>query len=422
MSLLVLLLPPRSRLGALGVTDGGDNATAPGEFDFVLSLDGQSVAQTGRAAPALLPRAERTVLLLADADVAWHRIDIPKAPPAKLRAALAGAMEERLLEDEEALQFALAPGAAAGGNGWVAVTHRGWLASALAALESVGREVEQVVPASRPRDVGREGGRDAAREGTVGHFLAAHADAPPQLVLERKDGVACLALDGALARALLPSAGEAVRYTAAPAAAAAAERWLGVPVTVLGDAERALAASRSPVNLRQFELAPRHRGLRALRQGWRRFGSRDWRVVRWGLVGLLLVQVLGLNAYAWQQQRLLADKRQSMDDLLRATFPGVKSVLDAPLQMQRETERVRAQAGRVGDSDLEALLGATAAAWPDGAGASSTLRCEGGKLTLAASGWSEPQVRQFRERLLGAGYTADFAEGRVTVSRTRGGP
>jgi general secretion pathway protein L len=43
------------------------------------------------------------------------------------------------------------------------------------------------------------------------------------------------------------------------------------------------------------------------------------------------------------------------------------------------------------------------------------LRFEAGKLILAAAGWGEPQIRQFTERLRGAGYSAEFADGRVTV-------
>ena len=42
----------------------------------------------------------------------------------------------------------------------------------------------------------------------------------------------------------------------------------------------------------------------------------------------------------------------------------VAPVLDAPLQMQRETEALRAAAGQAGDNDLEALMGAVATAWP----------------------------------------------------------
>jgi len=190
MSLLVLQLPPRRRLGSRA-GEGDVGTGAPGEFDFVLSLDGSGVSQTGCAPTALLPPADRTVLVLADADVAWHRIEIPKAPPAKMRAALTGVMEEALLDDEDALHFALGPGAQPGHSGWVAVTHRAWLSAVLGALESAGREVTQVVPASRPRDP------------ASGHFFTAGPAAVPCLVLERPDGVTCVNLEGALARVIL---------------------------------------------------------------------------------------------------------------------------------------------------------------------------------------------------------------------------
>jgi general secretion pathway protein L len=403
MSILVLQLPPRRRLGARA-GEGAAGSGAPGEFDFVLSLDGSSVSQAGSAAPVLLPHADRTVLVLADADVGWHRVEVPKAPQAKLRAALAGTMEEALLDDDDALHFALGPGAQAGQRGWVAVTHRGWLADVLAALEGAGREITQVVSASRPRDP------------ASGHFFTAGPADAPCLVLERPDGVTCLSLDGALARSLLPPAGAPVRWTATPAAASAAEQFLGSPVNVVTEAERALAACRNPVNLRQFDLAPRHRGLRALRESWRQFRSPVWRPVRIGLVALVVAHLIGLNAYAWQQERLLASKRQAMNDVLRTTYPGVRSVLDPPLQMQRETDRARALAGRVGAADFEGLASAAAAAWPDGIGPVAALRFEQGRLILTAPGWGEPQVRQFSERLRGAGYGAEFADGRVTVT------
>jgi general secretion pathway protein L len=85
--------------------------------------------------------------------------------------------------------------------------------------------------------------------------------------------------------------------------------------------------------------------------------------------------------------------------------------------MTRETERLRAAAGRPGEADLEVLMAAAAGAWPDGLGPVQTLRFEPGRLTLSAGGWGEPQLVQFRERLLSAGYGAELAEGRVTVTR-----
>jgi general secretion pathway protein L len=414
MSVLAILLPPRERLAARHAgSDGSLGASGlklPTDWSFVLSPDGRNVGQSGSTAAALLPKADHVVLVLAEADVSWHRIEVPKAPPARLRAALLGVMEEALLEDDEALHFALGDGATAGQQGWVAVTHRPRLAAALAALESGGLSVERVVAANMPV---------AAPMGAArGHFFNPGSDpeSVPWLALARPDGVACLRLNGALARALQPDPG-AARFTATPATASAAERWLGAPVALLTDAERALEATQGATNLRQFDLAARHRGTRALREGAKRFFSAEWRPVRLGVAALLLVQLLGLNAYAWQQREAVAAKRLAMNELLTTTHPGVRAVLDAPLQMQRETERLRAAAGRPGDADLEALLGAAAAAWPDGQGPVQLLRFEAGRLTLVATGFGEPQMTQFRQRLGPTGFMAELAEGRVTVMR-----
>jgi general secretion pathway protein L len=412
MSFLALQLPPRERLAARasGTEASGAALKLPTEWGFVLSSDGRTVAQQGTTAPALLPRADHVVLVLAEADVSWHRVDIPKAPQGRVRAALLGVMEEALLEDDDSLHFALAEGSVPGQPGWVAVTNRPRLAAALAALEAAGLSVERVTAANAPGE---------PQEPARGHFFSVGegANAAPWLALARSDGVACLRLAGALARALQPEAGSAVRWTATPAAATAAERWLGSPVALMTDAERTLESSQSATNLRQFDLAARHRGTRALREGAKHFFSAEWRPVRVGVLAVLVLQVLGLNVYAWQQRQALAAKRTAMNELLMAAHPGVRTVLDAPLQMQRETERLRTAAGRPGTADLEALLGAAAAAWPDGQGPVQTLRFDPGSLTLAAPGFGEPQLAQFRDRLKGSGFAAELADGRVVVTR-----
>lgn len=410
MAVLVLQIPPRQRLGSR-TADEPAPPRALGEVDYVFSPDGLAVGSSGRAAPALLPRADSVVAVLADADVAWQRLALPKAPPTRLRAALAGVLEEALLDDEDALHFALPPQAAAGSEAWIAVVHRGWLAGVVAELEAAGVVVDRVVPAAVP---GTPGGHFALPEG-------ADADTAPWLTLVREDGIARLRTDGSLARALLPADTAALRWTATPAAAAAAERFVGQPVAMRTESERALDAARSPWNLRQFDLAPRRRGLRVLRDLAQRLMSPEWRPVRWGALALVAVQIVGLNAVAWQQRRAIAERQAAMNTVLQQSFPGVRAILDAPQQMRREAERLRAAAGRAGDGDLEVLLGAAAAAWPEGQGPVQTLRYESGRLTLAASGWSEPEIAGFRARLGPAGYAVEIAEGRITLTRRAGG-
>ncbi len=411
MSVLVIMIPPRARLAARAV--GGAEAPSPSSGDgyrYVLSADGLQVSSHGSAQPSLLPRADSVVAVLADADVSWQRVTLPKAPAAKLRAALGGLLEEHLLEDDDALHLALEPGAQAGAAVWVAAVNKAWLRAEMHKLERGGLSIERVLPASWPGDAPQ------------GHFFesagVAAGNARIMLCHADEKGLSLLRLDGSLARALLPQMSAApTLWTAEPAVAAPAERWLGASVRVQTEAERALQSMRSLWNLRQFDLAPRHRGARALRDALRQLLSPAWRPVRIGLATLLVLQLVGLNAWAWHERRALVEQRQAQEQLLRASFPNVRAVLDAPLQMRRETEVLRASAGRAGDNDLETLLGAAAAAWPDGLAPLQTLRFEPGRLTLAAPGWSEQQLSQFRDRLRPGGWAVESTEGRVSLSR-----
>jgi general secretion pathway protein L len=256
-----------------------------------------------------------------------------------------------------------------------------------------------------------------------GHF--AEVGDPSQgatLTWAHADGVVQVNLQGTLARSLLPTPlPESARWSATPATAAAAERWLGVPVTVMDWPQRALQASRSLWNLRQFTLARKNRGTRALRDLWRQFLTPAWKPMRYGLAALVLVQLVGLNLWAGHQRREVDAKRQQMVRVLQASYPQVRAVLDAPLQMQRETDTLRASAGKAGDTDLEPMLQAAASAWPGDRPPVDNLRYEPGKLTLSAAGWSQPQIDQFRNQLRPSGWQVESQDGRVTLSRAPAG-
>ncbi|NML13471.1 type II secretion system protein GspL [Azohydromonas caseinilytica] len=409
MSILVVQIPPRERLGA----DGGAAAARGGDFAYVLSPDGLAVGSSGRCAAALLPRADTVLALLADTDCSWLRATLPKAPAGKLRAALLGLLEESLLDDPELVHLALAPKATPGEPTWIAATHRPWLVAQLAQLEGAGHPVERVLPAAWP---------DATQP--HGHFSTVPGDdpqAPLRLTWCDGDGVTALRLQGSMARQLLARWQEqGARWTASPAAAAEAERWLGAPVQLLSDEERALEAARSLWNLRQFDLAPQHRGMLALRDAWRQFRSPPWRPVRWGLVSLAAAQLLGMNLYAWKLHSGIEQRRLAMEQVLRASFPQVRAVLDAPLQMDRETQALRAAAGRPGEADVESLLSAAALAWPEGRPPLEGLRFEPGRLTLPAAGWSPAEIENFKAQLRPGGWVVEAAEGRLTL-RPEGG-
>src|SRR5512134_3391644 len=107
MSILVVQIPERARLRARSPADGQGAPSGRGtEYAYVTSPDGLLLDKQGECAAALLPKAATVIAQLADADVSWHRITLPKAPQARLRAALVGVLEEALLDDAESVHLA----------------------------------------------------------------------------------------------------------------------------------------------------------------------------------------------------------------------------------------------------------------------------------------------------------------------------
>ncbi|MBQ0930588.1 type II secretion system protein GspL [Ideonella alba] len=407
MSILIVLLPAPPRLSVQAPPQAPAEGAAP-EWDWVLASDTRQLIRQGRDPLERLPRAGSVVAVLPPEALSWHRLPVPKAPAARLRAALAGLLEESLLEDEADLHLALAPGWKAGEPGWVAVTHRAWLRGQLAALETGGATVDRVVPAWAPD------GEPA------GHAYAPAQPGAQTLAWRDPDGLACLPLHGGGARTWVAgrSAGASVRWSASGDSAQPLAHLDAETVAARSATDLALAAAAWDGNLRQFDLAPQHRGSRLLRDGWRRFRSdRAWRPVRWGLVALVAVQLVGLNAWAWQQRDALARQKAAMASLLQGSFPHVRAVIDPGVQMQKEIELLRASAGRPGETDLEPMLQAVDAAWPPSRGPADSIKFEPGSLTLASAGWTPAEIDGLRSRLQPFGLDAEAAPGRLVISR-----
>jgi general secretion pathway protein L len=177
--------------------------------------------------------------------------------------------------------------------------------------------------------------------------------------------------------------------------------------TLLDAADRGLARGWE---LRQFDLAGTRPGRapgRLWRQAWTSPTLRPW---RWGVATLLLVQVAAVVLAAWQQQARLADLQRQQVGLLQTTFPHVRSVLDAPLQMQREAEGWLSARGLSSGTDVESALAVAARAWPEGAAAATRAGYNRQGLQLQVAPWPSAQRQTFASAVAAQGWQARSQE------------
>ena len=71
---------------------------------------------------------------------------------------------------------------------------------------------------------------------------------------------------------------------------------------------------------------------------------------------LLLVQLVGLNAAAWQARRQERALQGAIDATLVQSFPQIQVVVDAPAQMQRAVAALRQSSGSPALQDLDVML------------------------------------------------------------------
>ena len=360
-------------------------ATPMSGLDWVRSPDGLVAAEHGSCAPPLLPVDTDVVLMLPPRAVSWHRVSLPKVAPGRLRAALDGVLEDRLLNDPTELHFALEPGSRPGQTLWVAACDKAWLKAWLQALEAAGRPASRIVPALWPTSTG------GGNHGETVHWAHDEGDrvwlatANPlgvRCVPLRENGSSTLGSFGttttfgdsafgglgpAASRATehLPtdSDPENTRWFADPSITALAEQVCNQHFDLMSPPAWQLRCAQSDWNLAQFDLSlssGARRGQR-LRQALRQWRSAPaWRPARWGLAALLLSLVGGINALAWMERSSLSDKQVATAQLLKNAFPDVAVVLDAPVQMRRELVRLQQSSGTLSSDDLEATLAALA--------------------------------------------------------------
>jgi general secretion pathway protein L len=370
-----------------------------GDWHFALQHADGRLHSEGVVPMAELPRASSCVLLLPWQALSWHAVQLPaiaRARGAKLRQMLVGALEEEVLQDPEALHFAVAPKHANALKSiqvstWVGVCDKAWLKQGLQALQASGQRIVAVVPEFWPQHLPGAEPMDAAAPHDVAqlkHHLLGHADqawllqtgggAPAVLAQIRAAGAKALAVPPPPADAVRADFGarglvgltahaqqalsQALMLHTEPACAALAERLLPARVAVQHRSSAWLgkqAEHWGGWNWAQFDLqvfCARHWGDRVQALVRNMVFAPQWRWFRAGAVALVAVHLLGWGAWVWGQARERQALRQQINQTVIQAFPHISLVVDAPLQMQRELARLRQRAGVLAADDFEALL------------------------------------------------------------------
>jgi general secretion pathway protein L len=396
--------------------------TAATPCDGVLSTDGRTIMRHVEAPMALLP-APAGVDIVAVVPVrrlSWHRLALPpgtldkglfqegNAP--RLRAVLDGLLEDRVLDDPAQLHFAIEPQAQAGAPIWVAACDRAWLHAWLAALEQAGRPVAHIVPEMAPP------AEDTPDRASL-HIIGSPDQA--QLVLSGADGVSVMPLSAA--SAALVDWPEGAEVVAEPAVAALAEQYFRRPATLQTGPQRWLVAAQSAWDMAQFDLlytrrARTRKRLSALAKTLLR--APRWRAARWATVALVAVNLVGLQAWAWQEKAALAARRVAIRDTLTATFPEVRVVVDAPLQMARALADLQRRSGTASSADLETMLAQFQASAPN-ARAPAAIEFIAGELRLKGLDAADPGLREVSAALQTRGYSARLEGDSLLIKQER---
>lgn len=366
---------------------------------------------------ALLPVADRqteTVALLPAAAVSWHRVELPSGlhkQAQHVQAALQGLLEDRLLDEPENLHLALQTGWANTSRPWVAVCDRRWLSAHIQALEQAGLTVHRIVPELSPGTPDNALRLTALGDAETGWLWVSHHElgvwGQPLLSL-RQAGMTTFERVGL-------SESEYVTGTlmAEPGCVTIAMELLGSRMRLMPPAQHWLTAIAGDWDLAQFDFRAnaRSRLLKTLQRAASSFwNSPAWRPSRWGLWLLLATQLLGLNAWAWKTRADWESQQSNWSQMLRETFPQTTLVVDAPLQMEQQVERLRQNSGQLGVDDLETMLAALGQSLPPGLPSPRRWSYQTGQLSFQDFQPNAAQQKALIQSLGALGYTSRVQE------------
>lgn len=393
---------------------------------YAVTGDGSSVSKHGEATLSLLalPAGANVVLVVPIQHLSWHRLELPRgtlerklfadADALRLRSVLDGLLEDRLLDDPALLHFALAPHAKDGAPVWVSACNRAWLHAWMGALEQAGLPVARIIPEMAPPS--------AEDPATIGLWLTGTPDAA-RLVVSGPHGVTQLPLHAGVADPVMPHEVHQVMesVTTDPAVAELAEQLFSGRIDLQTPQQRAVQAAQTDWDLAQFDLL-RNRRTRITKHlsaiGNTLAHAPQWRPARWGVLALVAIQLLGLQAWAWKEQAAQGAQRAAIRAILTDTFPDVRVVVDAPVQMARALADLQRQSGAASNADLETILGQFQAAAP-GTPAPAAIDFIAGEVILKGLDPASPALADAIPRLQAQGYAARWEGNNLAIQPER---
>lgn len=340
-------------------------------------------------------KAVHNMVVVPAACLSWHAVVLPATVKlqgdARLLPVLQSLLEEALLDEPELVHIALMPGATAGQPCVLAVCDKAWLSAWLENLERAGIKIDRVVPEVAPDVLGQEGvcsgvSHSAWVTGLQGGVLMT---VPLQM-----DAASVLDAPG---------------FHALPATFSEAEHVFGADKVQLASEQawvQRMLQTQWALMQHGFASTPLERMRRKCGMGLRDvLSAPQWRASRLAVAALAIVGVVGLNVEAWTQQQALAAKREAVVKTVQQTFPQVRVVIDAPLQMQRELQALRQVAGVVSATDLEPMAAAAGAALHSAGLTANAMEYNGAQLLLRGVG--PQQLAVVNEQLQGSRYVAE---------------
>jgi len=353
------------------------------------------VLRRGKDLLTALPQCDETEIVVPAAMVGFISAQLPPGSHAKVLNALPFLVEAGLISAPEETHAVLA--AKSDAHIIVAVIQKAWMKRVLDKLTRAEIFPTRFFPETLLPDLPPNRWALVCR----GHesFIRTSANQGFPLDVDTNSEAMPLVLAMAVAQAEEAKRPASIHvYGELPKHAAEWATQLGLTITTASQQEWFLSNTKPMVNLLQGEFQPSGGISRRLAA---------FKPVAITLVGLLLMQVsFSIIDYA-SKARQSSKLDQAMVTQFKATFPNATTIVDAPLQMQRNLDDLKHGAGQSNNADFMPLLASVTTS----IGAISAERLKGmdyqnGKLVLNLLMPDMEQAQAMRQRLSTAGLSA----------------